>query len=255
MRRYAAVLFDLFDTLVRFNRDRLPVVTIDGRELRSSVGRIYPVAAAALPGVTLAAFHEAFLWSYREAERRRAADHREIPARARLELCYARLGADPGAVPPEVTDRLLAGHLACLAAAAEPMPGRDELLAWLPGHYRLGIVSNFDYTPTVDRILEQAGLRGRFETVVVSDAVGWRKPVARIFQVAFERLGIRPGESLFVGDRPDIDVAGARGVEMDVAWLNPEGTRLPDGVPAPTYTLRDLRGLRRVLEDAEGETP
>jgi len=32
---YRAVLFDLFDTLVRFDRDRLPAVRVNGREIRS----------------------------------------------------------------------------------------------------------------------------------------------------------------------------------------------------------------------------
>ena len=65
MRCYSTVLFDLFDTLVRFNRDRLPAAQIDGREVRSSVARLYPAAAPALPGVTLEAFYGAILWSYR----------------------------------------------------------------------------------------------------------------------------------------------------------------------------------------------
>lgn len=248
MRRYTTVLFDLFDTLVRLNRERLPPVRVNGREVRSSVGELYAVAAAAWPGVTLEAFYEAFLWSYQEAERRRATDHREIPARARLDFCYARLGLDPAAVPPEVSDRLLERHMVCLAAAAESVPGRPELLDWLAGRYRLGVVSNFDYTPTVRRVLDEAGILDRFDAVVVSDAVGWRKPTAAIFRAAFARLSVGPAECLFVGDRPDIDVAGARGVGMDVAWLNPESAPLPAGLPAPDFTLARLAEVREILE-------
>ncbi|MCI0544648.1 MAG: hypothetical protein L0Z49_09440, partial [Actinobacteria bacterium] len=107
MRRYSTVLFDLFDTLVRFDRNRLPAVQVDGREIRSSVARLYPAAVATLPDVTLPAFYEALLWSYREAERRREVDHREIPARERFGLCYARLGLHPDRVPEALTDHLL----------------------------------------------------------------------------------------------------------------------------------------------------
>jgi FMN phosphatase YigB (HAD superfamily) len=248
MSRYTTVLFDMFDTLVRLNRDRLPRVRLGGREVRSSVGYLYPVAAPALPGVTLDGFYDAFLGSYRDAERQRSLDHREIPAFERFGFCYARLGLDPATVPRELTVRLIDLHAGALAGVAEPLPGRHDLLEWLTGRYRLGLVSNFDYSPTVHRILEAGAIRDRFDVLVVSDAVGWRKPSPRIFQAAFEGLGVGAAECLFVGDRPDIDVAGAKGVGMDAAWLNPEGLALPDGLPGPDFTLGCLADVRRALE-------
>ena len=41
MARYSAVLFDMFDTLVRLDRNRLPAVQIGGREVRSSVPQLH----------------------------------------------------------------------------------------------------------------------------------------------------------------------------------------------------------------------
>lgn len=251
MPRYRAVLFDMFDTLVRFNRDRLPTLEVNGREVRSSVACLFPVAAAALPGVTVDAFYDAFLASYRDAERHREVDHREIPAPERFAFCYARLGIDPTRVPPGLTERLIGLHMACLAEVAEPLPGRPELLDWLADRYRLALVSNFDYTPTVRRILEQHGILDRFEAVVVSDVVGWRKPSARIFEATFTRLGVGARDCLFVGDRPDIDVAGAKRVGMDAGWFNPGGEPFPDGLPRPDFTLGRLADLRTVLEGRE----
>jgi FMN phosphatase YigB (HAD superfamily) len=248
MPRYSTVLFDMFDTLVRLNRDRLPSVQLGGREVRSSVACLYPVAAAALPGVTLEGFYDAFLGSYRDAERQRGMDHREIPALERFGFCYARLGVDPTTVPRELTERLIDLHAGTLAGVAEPLPGRHDLLEWLAGRYRLGLVSNFDYSPTVWRILQDGAILDRFDVLIVSDAVGWRKPSPRIFEMAFARLGVGAPECLFVGDRPDIDVAGAKAVGMDAAWLNPEGLALPEGLPGPDFTLACLADLRRVLE-------
>ena len=248
VRGYTTILFDLFDTLVRFDPTRLPSIRVNGREVRSSVGSLYPLAAGVLSGVSLESFYEAFRWSYREAERLRASNHREIGARDRFGFFYRRLGVNGASVPAGMTDRLLAAHMACLTGAAEPVPGRPELLDWLAGRYRLGVVSNFDYTPTVERILGEAGIRDRFDTVVVSDDVGWRKPRAAIFQAAFARLGVGPRECLFVGDRPEIDVVGAKGVGMDVAWLNPERVPVPDGLPAPDFDVEELAHLRRILE-------
>ncbi len=106
------------------------------------------------------------------------------------------------------------------------------------------MVSNFDYTPTVRRILTDSGILGRFETVIVSDTVGWRKPRPDIFHRALADMGVSAGECLFVGDRPDIDVAGAKGVGMAAAWLNPARAPLPDGLPAPDLDLAGLSDLR-----------
>jgi FMN phosphatase YigB (HAD superfamily) len=52
---------------------------------------------------------------------------------------------------------------------------------------------------------------------------------------------------LFVGDRADIDVAGALAIGMDVAWINPAGDPLPPGLAPPTYEIRDLDDLRGIL--------
>ena len=131
-----------------------------------------------------------------------------------------------------------------------PRPCRDRwrLLDWLRGRYRLGVVSNFDYTPTVRRILTDSGILGRFETVVVSDAVGWRKPRPDIFERACADMGVTAGECLFVGDRPDIDVAGAKGIGMAAAWLNVARAPLPPGLPCPDLDLAGLVDLRTALE-------
>jgi putative hydrolase of the HAD superfamily len=248
MARYAAVLFDMFDTLVRFDRSRLPAARIGGREVRSSVPELHRVAASALPGVALPAFYDAFLWSYQEAERLRADTHEEVPAQRRLELFYRRVGVDPAEIPPVVTERLLATHMTCLAGVAEPMPGQAELLDWLRDRYRLAVVSNFDYTPTVHRILADGGILRRFETVVVSDTVGWRKPRPDIFERALAEMGLDAQDCLFVGDRPEIDVAGAKGVGMAAAWLNVDRAPLPPGLPAPDLDLGGLPDLRAALE-------
>ena len=61
----------------------------------------------------------------------------------------------------------------------------------------------------------------------------------RFMSVSCAALGVGTAECLFVGDRPDIDVAGARGVGMAAAWLNPAGLPLPEGLPA-RVTVTDL---------------
>jgi len=111
----------------------------------------------------------------------------------------------------------------------------------------LAVVSNFDYTPTAVDILEREGVARRFSAIVVSDAVGWRKPKREIFDEALRRLDVGVDEALFVGDRADIDVLGAQQIGMDAAWINPEGAPLPPGITPPRYELRDLADLGAIL--------
>jgi len=244
---YRAVLFDLFDTLVRLDRTRLPLVSVNGREIRSSVGRLHQVLSASAPHVTLEALHGAMGESWKEAERLRAIDHREVAAPERFAHLFRCLSLDPDACAPGLITTLIETHRAELAKAIEFPPHYRALLDDLRGRYRMAVVSNFDYTPTALGILRQAGIVEHFELIVVSDAVGWRKPAATIFRQTLDRMELAPADALFVGDRIDIDVAGARALGMDAAWVNPDAEPVPPGLAPPTYDLRDLAELRPVL--------
>jgi putative hydrolase of the HAD superfamily len=242
-----AVLFDLFDTLVRFDRDRLPEVDVGGRVVRSTVGHLHPILRGWAPDVTLPAMHAALLESWQVAERERAIDDREVTAPERFAHLFRHLALDPQAAPHGLVHDLLEAHRRELSRAAEFPPHHRALLADLAGRYRLAVVSNFDYTPTALGILDAAGIADLFETVVVSDAVGWRKPSPRIFHQALGRLGLAPEDALFVGDRADIDVLGAQRVGMPVAWINPKADPLPAGIARPDHEIRDLDELRPIL--------
>ncbi len=244
---YEAVFFDLFDTLVCFDRDRLPIVEINGRTVRSTAGHLHAVLAPHAPDVTLERCYEALIGSWQEAERLRKVDDREVPAPTRFADFYRRLALDPALLPPGLTAALLDTHRRELSKAAECPKHYRPLLERLARRHTLAVVSNFDYTPTALGILETAGVRDLFRTIVVSDAVGWRKPRPDIFREAFARTGTHPARTLFVGDRADIDVVGAHGVGMDAAWINPARAPLPAGVEPPRYEIRDLAELEDIV--------
>jgi HAD superfamily hydrolase (TIGR01509 family) len=242
-----AVFFDLFDTLVRFDRDRLPEVTIAGRIVRSTAGHLHPILRAWSPDLTLETFHKALQESWQEAERRRAIDHREVAAPERFAYLFRCLALDPDRCPPGLLQNLLDTHRRELSKAAEFPAHHGPLLTDLARRYRVALVSNFDYTPTALGILREAGVADLFDTIVVSDEIGWRKPAPAIFEEALRRVGVTADQTLFVGDRPDIDVLGAHQVGMRTAWINPDAAPLPPGIPKPDVELRDLGDLRPVL--------
>jgi putative hydrolase of the HAD superfamily len=245
--RFSAVLFDLFDTLVHFDPERLPVVEVSGRTVRSSAGRLHTILAGHAPAVTLEACYDALRASWQEAERVRNLDHREVTAPERMGDMLRRLALDPGGCPTGFVETLLDAHRHALSEAVEFPDRYGALLRALRPRYRLAVVSNFDYTPTAVGMLETAGVAHLFDTIVVSDAVGWRKPRPEIFEVALRALGVAPADALFVGDRADMDVIGAQRVGMPVAWVNRARAPLPDGIAPPDYEIREVGELAPIL--------
>lgn len=244
---YSAILFDLFDTLVSFNRERFPSIEINGRSVHSTAGRLHEVLSPYAPQVSLEACYDAMVASWQEAERLRAIDDREVGAPERFADLVRRLALDTAALPPGLAETLIETHRRELSRAAHFPPHHRPLLERLGGRYRLAVVSNFDYTPTALGILESAGVQHLFDVILVSDAVGWRKPRPDIFERALQALGVGPAAALFVGDRADIDVLGAHGVGMHAAWLNPGRAALPPGVDPPEFEIRDLAELEEIL--------
>ena len=244
---YRAVMFDLFDTLVSFDRTRLPELSVNGKTIRSTAGKLHEAFQPFAPAVALGPFVDALLWSWQEAERLRNEDYREVGAPERLAILVRRLGLDPDRLDPDAMPALLDTHRRELSRAIVVPEHHGPLLRALRERYRLAVVSNFDYTPTALGVLEREGIAHLFDAILVSDEVGWRKPKPVIFEIALERLDVTARQALFVGDRIDIDVAGAQGVGMGSAWVNPERTPLPPDVPPPDYEIRDLEELGPIL--------
>jgi HAD superfamily hydrolase (TIGR01549 family) len=249
MRTYNVLLFDLFDTLLLFHRDRLPVVSVDGQEVRTSSVASYTVIAEAYPQISFPEFYQAFFAGFQEAERLRAVDHREVTARERFLFTFERLGLPLTPSTQEVFERALVAHMEGLAKAMEFPAESLRVLEWARKRYRVGMVSNFDHPPAAYKVMAEQGVRGFFEEIIISGEVGWRKPSREIFRIAFERMGIGPAEAIFVGDNLEIDILGAKQVGMDVIWLNRRGEVLTDGFPQPDYTIEHLEELIGLLGD------
>lgn len=88
-----------------------------------------------------------------------------------------------------------------------------------------GIISNFDHSPHVHKVLRQTGLSKVLHSVVLSSEEHVRKPDPRIFEIASKKAGIQASEILFVGDDPKYDFQGARNAGMQT-HLYKNGTPL-----------------------------
>ncbi len=81
-------------------------------------------------------------------------------------------------------------------------PEMVRLLRELKRHYRLALLSNTHLLDMDIWIADVQGLKDIFDVVVSSAAVGLAKPEPAIYQLALERLGVAPGEALFIDDLP-----------------------------------------------------
>jgi putative hydrolase of the HAD superfamily len=106
---------------------------------------------------------------------------------------------------------------------------------------RLGIISNWDCR--LNSVLQGVGLGAWLSTVVSSAEVGLHKPDPRVFELACERLGVEPGESVHVGDHHYADIVGATAVGMIPVLIDRHSSaRVTDG-----RFLRSLDDIEEVL--------
>ena len=100
----------------------------------------------------------------------------------------------------------------------------------MPSHIglKLGLITNGSIRMQ-SRKLQCLAVAPMFDTILISDAEGISKPDPRIFQRALERLETSPARSIFVGDHPEVDVAGAQAAGMQAIWRrDPNVSRIVD---------------------------
>lgn len=194
-----AVSFDLFGTLVDVDRPADPATAV-GRELEA-LGHPLPSGWAT---------------AYRSPQV-------EVPEGAEvslLEHVRAILGSegptgddlDP---PDERTVRR--ALLRAFDTDVRTRAGAERAVAEAAERGPVGVLSNCSVPGLVARTLDRSTLDPeRFDAVLASVDIGWRKPHRHAFEAVADRLGVRVAELLHVGDDPRTDGgatdAGARAV-------------------------------------------
>jgi HAD superfamily hydrolase (TIGR01509 family) len=247
MKTYRAVIFDLFDTLVDFDRTQIPVATVDGREVRTTAGETYHVFAQVYDQLTFEAYQRLLSDITKDLMAVRERDHLEIPARRRYEVLFDRLGMACTATAEHCIDAMLATHHRYMLNATVCPPERRQVLEALKARYPLGLLSNFDSAMTGLNILAKHDLRAYFAPIHISEAIGYRKPRPEAFLHTAEAMGVAPAEALFIGDTFALDVVGAKGVGMDVAWFDRRKTPPELERAQPDYVITRLLDLLEIL--------
>jgi FMN phosphatase YigB (HAD superfamily) len=121
--------------------------------------------------------------------------------------------------------------------APQPVPGVMEVVTRLAKRFRLGLVSDTGLTPgwVLRQVMERDGLLRHFDAVTFSDELGVTKPRPEPFLRTLRVLGTTSGKAAHIGDLPETDLKGARGVGMTAilflgASHRDDGRGLADGV-------------------------
>ena len=142
----------------------------------------------------------------------------------------------PGA-PEELVDELTALFFSHRDEAVRLFDDVEPMLASLPGHLRLGVVTSGNTTWRATSIAD------RFDFWLAADQTGVRKPDPRVFRMAAAAAGCRPRELVHVGDEPDSDLVGAVRAGVRSVWINRSGAASGVEADAVISSLEDLPGL------------
>lgn len=103
----------------------------------------------------------------------------------------------------------------------QPLDGAIEAVQMLAEKYPLALISDTAWTP--GRVLRQIFAHDKildcFRVLIFSGETGVTKPHAQMFHLALAGLGVQPQECLHIGDLQHTDIAGAKAVGMQTAWI------------------------------------
>jgi putative hydrolase of the HAD superfamily len=131
-------------------------------------------------------------------------------------------------------------------------PDAGKVLHWLKARNKLvGLICNTGLTPGfgLRRFLAREGLAKYFDLMLFSDEVGIRKPNPEMFQIATQRLRVKPYEIVHVGDNLKSDVWGAKNAGLKAIYFSTEvgRDRIAESDPASLVSIS--RKINNLTED------
>jgi putative hydrolase of the HAD superfamily len=175
-------------------------------------------------------------------------DWREYPLVETFGLALAELGypGTPEAILREAVRAFLAPQEARWRLFPDALPTLDQLKR---RGYRLALLTNSGDADHSWRLIRRFGLQTYFDPIVISAAVGWRKPHPALFEGIAATWGLPPEAIAVVGDLPEADIRGAHLAGMRGIWAAMvAGTSAPTGAIRPDAVIRSLSEIPAILD-------
>lgn len=238
-----AVLFDFWDTLIfcesRENR-RLRRIRIRGLT-ETLVGAGFSVSQEAV--------EKAMKSVDSEYDRVGGETGRDFDAKSQVQMMMEILG-----VPK--SNKRLSQNLwniyarSILSVKLGTRDGAERVLCFLKerGH-KIGLICNTGRTPgiVIREILRNVGLLQYFDVLMFSNEYGLLKPRPEIFLETLSRIDVEPSGAVHIGDRPDLDVLGAKNAGLKAIYLRLTNQPYPIVLPKPDLTIRTLHQIPKAI--------
>jgi putative hydrolase of the HAD superfamily len=123
----------------------------------------------------------------------------------------------------EITDwtveELLTSYEFCFSGFCKSKKGSVDAIKELKSlGIKIGLVSNGN-SPFQERNFNALGISEMFDSIIVSGAVGYRKPQKEIFELACSQIAVSSSDTVFVGDNPTADIDGANACGMYTIYI------------------------------------
>jgi len=151
------------------------------------------------------------------------------------------------ALAEEVGPLISRAHLRRLASVATFPASHAALLERTGADRAVGVITNFDDTATAYEILARHGILPRLGAVVVSEAIGLRKPSPVLVRLALRELDVPAPDAVMIGDHAIEDVGAANAAGVDAIWIDKTGEGVTDGNPTPRWIVRSLLEVAPIL--------
>ena len=218
MKEYKNIIFDLFDTLILFNPELLPVIELDNKIYHSTGMDVFNTFSYYFPKIYFNEFYNFFTLSYRKFQELKNIDNREYVNSKRFEIMLDQMNLNYN---NKILDDLVVSHMSSLEKSMIfPEKHRIVLDYLKEKSYNLSILSNFDYSPTANKLLDIYNITHYFDYIFISDQIGWRKPSPKIFEYAIEKIGENKSDILFIGNDFERDIIGAQNSGIDSIYIN-----------------------------------
>jgi len=138
-------------------------------------------------------------------------------------------------------------YLENLITKSESYDGVKEMLEELQANYRMSIITNGLREVQRPR-LRKLGMTHYFDSIIVSDEIGFAKPDERYFEIAFHSIDNPPARenTLVIGDNLKSDILGGIRYGLKTCWLNASG-KTNDTDIQPDFEIQDVLELPNLL--------
>lgn len=229
---YTTLLFDADNTLLDFDKDE--------RQALIRVLTEYGVPVSEENISTYSKINQG-LWKRLEKGEITKPELKKI----RFGLFFDAIGFVSDIDPFEVNER----YLSFLSEGGNLLEGAKQICERLKAEgYEMHIITN-GIADTQRKRLTRSGIYGLFETVFVSETVGYQKPRKEFFDYVLKNIRQQDKDKvLVIGDSLSSDIKGAVNSEIPCVWLNMNNAAAPEDMKID-YVINDISELYKILSE------